>query len=202
MGCYAGIELACLDACGRATGRRLCELLGGPARDPVEFAAYLFYRYAADNPTVLADPSSSADARGKGVQVPLTTGARQRTPEAMRMAGAGQGIPEAVLASASSKLKGASSTPDQEPRDARGDGRLAWAWHAARWIDPNGRWRVETAIRIGRALKDLPMEYYEDPVNGQADMAKVRRETGSKDEHEHVRDPLLEHLAGRVPDQA
>lgn len=26
---YAGLELACLDACGRATGRRLCELLGG-----------------------------------------------------------------------------------------------------------------------------------------------------------------------------
>ncbi len=65
MGCYAGIELACLDACGENTGRRLCELLGGPARDPVEFAAYLFYRYAADNPTVLADPSL-ADARGKG----------------------------------------------------------------------------------------------------------------------------------------
>src|SRR5947208_2880711 len=30
--CYAGIELACLDACGRAVGRRLCELLGGPVR--------------------------------------------------------------------------------------------------------------------------------------------------------------------------
>lgn len=27
--CYAGIEMACLDAIGRATGRRLCELLGG-----------------------------------------------------------------------------------------------------------------------------------------------------------------------------
>jgi glucarate dehydratase len=44
MSAYAGIELACLDACGRATGRRLCELVGGPVRDPVEFAAYLFYR--------------------------------------------------------------------------------------------------------------------------------------------------------------
>src|SRR5438105_874156 len=43
MSAYAAIELACLDACGRATGRRLCELVGGPVRDPVEFAAYLFY---------------------------------------------------------------------------------------------------------------------------------------------------------------
>ena len=65
--CYAGIELACLDACGKATGRRLCELLGGPVRDPVEFAAYLFYRYAADHPVVLADPHLVAgDRRGKG----------------------------------------------------------------------------------------------------------------------------------------
>src|SRR5262249_23584378 len=39
MAAYAAIELACLDACGRATGRRLCELLGGPVRDPVPFAA-------------------------------------------------------------------------------------------------------------------------------------------------------------------
>ena len=63
--CYLAIELACLDACGKATGRRLCELLGGPVRDPVEFAAYLFYRYAADHPTILAD-SRIKDDRGKG----------------------------------------------------------------------------------------------------------------------------------------
>src|SRR5688500_11597118 len=37
--CYAAIELACLDACGKATGRRLCELLGGPIHEEVEFAA-------------------------------------------------------------------------------------------------------------------------------------------------------------------
>src|SRR5262249_52474098 len=39
---YAAIEIACLDACGQATGRRLSELLGGPVREEVEFAAYLF----------------------------------------------------------------------------------------------------------------------------------------------------------------
>src|SRR6516165_9278799 len=65
--CYLGIELACLDACGKATGRRLCELLGGPARDPVEFAAYLFYRYAAAHPIILAD-TRIKDGRGKGDQ--------------------------------------------------------------------------------------------------------------------------------------
>src|SRR5262249_20923325 len=65
LACYAGIELACLDACGRATGRRLCELLGGPVAEQVEFAAYLFYRFAADHPKLLADPRI-VDGRGKG----------------------------------------------------------------------------------------------------------------------------------------
>jgi glucarate dehydratase len=45
-------------------------------------------------------------------------------------------------------------------------------------IDPNGHWRVETALRIGQGLKDLPLEYYEDPVRGQAAMAEVRKATG------------------------
>ena len=45
-------------------------------------------------------------------------------------------------------------------------------------IDPNGRWRVETAIRIGKTLRDLPLEYYEDPARGQAAMAEVRGATG------------------------
>jgi glucarate dehydratase len=47
-------------------------------------------------------------------------------------------------------------------------------------IDPNGRWKTATAIRIGNQIKQLPMEYYEDPVQGQAAMAEVRRETGLK----------------------
>ena len=76
---YTAIELACLDACGKATGRRLCELLGGPVRDDVEFAAYLFYRYAADEPKLLAD-SRIVDARGKGAKA-LDDWGEVRTPE-------------------------------------------------------------------------------------------------------------------------
>src|SRR5262249_19032258 len=80
-GCYAGIELACLDACARATGRRLSDLLGGPARDEVEFCAYGFYRYAADPPKLLAD-KRIVDKRGKGNQA-LDDWGEVRTPEAM-----------------------------------------------------------------------------------------------------------------------
>jgi glucarate dehydratase len=106
LSAWAGIELACLDACGRALGLRLCELLGGPVRETVEFPAYLFFRYAADHPVLLADPR--------------------------------------IVRSA------------------------------------DGRWTVATAVRIGAALRDLPLEYYEDPVDGQEAMAEVRRRTGLK----------------------
>src|SRR5262249_2608226 len=161
--CYLGIELACLDACGKATGRRLCELLGGPARDPVEFSAYLFYRYAADHPVVLADPHlAPGDPRGRGDRA-LDNWGEVRTPEAMAgLAGAFQeryGF--RVL-----KLKGGVLAPEAE--------RASLAAMAARLrpgsllrIDPNGRWRVETAIRVGKTLGELPLEYYEDPVRGQ-----------------------------------
>ena len=81
MSCYAGIELACLDACGRATGRRFCELVGGPVRDPVEFAAYLFFRYAADHPVILSDPHL-VDSRGRGDRA-LDSWGEVRSPEAM-----------------------------------------------------------------------------------------------------------------------
>jgi glucarate dehydratase len=174
--CYLGIELACLDACGKATGRRLCELLGGPVRDPIEFSAYLFYRYAADHPVVLADPHLvKSDPRGRGDRA-LDAWGEVRTPEAM--AAMAEAFQERygfrVL-----KLKGGVLAPEEE--------RASLAAMAARLkpgcklrIDPNGRWRVETAIRIGKTLGDLPLEYYEDPVRRQTAMAEVRRATGLK----------------------
>ena len=174
MSCYAGIELACLDACGRATGRRLCELVGGPVRDPVEFAAYLFYRYAADHPVVLSDPHV-VDSRGQGDRA-LDSWGEVRTPEAM-----------AAMAAQFRdrwgfrvfKLKGGVLAPELEAETlAAMSARLGPS--ALLRIDPNGRWKTDTAIRIGNQIKQLPMEYYEDPVQGQAAMAEVRRETGLK----------------------
>lgn len=172
LAAYAGIEIACLDACGKATGRRLCELIGGPVRDSAEFAAYLFFRYAADNPIVLADPHL-ADGRGTGSKA-LDSWGEIRTPEAMaRLARSFRDKYGFKVF----KLKGGVLTPDAE--------REALALMAATLgpgtllrIDPNGRWKTTTAVRIGKSLKSLPMEYYEDPVSGMAAMAEVRRETG------------------------
>jgi glucarate dehydratase len=45
-------------------------------------------------------------------------------------------------------------------------------------IDPNARWRTETAIAAGKQIRDLNLEYYEDPVTGQEAMAEVRKATG------------------------
>jgi glucarate dehydratase len=172
--CYAGIEMACLDAVGKATGRRVCELLGGPVRDPVEFAAYLFYRYPADNPVVLADPHI-VDARGKGEKA-LDAWGEVRTPAAM-----------ADLADAFRrrwgfrvfKLKGGVLVPEIERATLEAMASKLGPGATLR-IDPNGRWTKATAVRIGRAIKTagLSLEYYEDPVKGQSAMAEVRKATG------------------------
>ncbi len=169
-GCYAGIELACLDACGKASGRSLGAMLGGPVRESAEFAAYLFFRYAADHPTILTDPHKVEGAK------PMDHWGEVRTPEAM-----------AAMAAEFRKrwgfrvfkLKGGVLPPDVEL-----DAMKAMADRLGKdcllRIDPNGRWKTDTAIRIGKGLVPLPMEYYEDPVKGQTAMAEVRRATGLK----------------------
>jgi glucarate dehydratase len=171
---YAAIEIACLDAACKATGRRLCDLLGGPVRPSVEFAAYLFYRYAADNPTVLADPHL-VDKRGKGAAA-LDDWGEVRTPSAMAEMAARFRDRWGFRVF---KLKGGVLPPDAELETMKAMARRLGPKALLR-IDPNARWRVPTALRIGKGLVGLPLEYYEDPVGGQAAMAEVRAGTGLK----------------------
>ncbi len=172
--CYAGIELACLDACGRATGRRLCELVGGPVRESVEFAAYLFFRYAADHPVILSDPHL-VDSRGKGPKA-LDDWGEVRTPETMAdMAKRFQD----QWGFRVFKLKAGVLTPEVE-RDALKVMSDKLGPNALVRIDPNCRWKPETAIRIGKEIAGLPLEYYEDPVRGCEPMSIVRKATGLK----------------------
>jgi glucarate dehydratase len=169
---YSGIELACLDAIGRAKGLRLCELLGGPVREKVEFASYLFFRYAADHRAVLDDPRL-VDDRGTG-DAALDAWGDVRTPESMaEMAWRFQ----KQWGFRVHKLKAGVLEPDVELAALRAISARFNGKHQVR-IDPNSRWTVPTALRIGKQLHDLPLEYYEDPVGGQAAMAQVRRETG------------------------
>ena len=69
--------------------------------------------------------------------------------------------------------------PEIERDTSESDGGKAGSRRPLR-IDPNARWKTSTAIRIGKEIADLPLEYYEDPVQGQAAMAEVRRATGLK----------------------
>jgi glucarate dehydratase len=174
MAACAAIEMACIDACARATGRRFCELVGGPVRDSVEFAAYLFYRYAADHPVVLDDPRL-VDSRGRGERA-LDSWGEVRTPEAM-MAMAAQFRDRWGFRVF--KLKGGVLSPDVELETMKGMAAKLGKEALLR-IDPNGRWRADTAVRVGKKLGGVGLEYYEDPVNGQAAMAEVRRQTGLK----------------------
>ncbi|MCI0463145.1 MAG: hypothetical protein L0Z62_39870 [Gemmataceae bacterium] len=168
---YAGVELACLDALGKATGRRLCELLGGPVRDEVEFAAYLFYRYASDHPQLLAD-KRLVDRRGRGKQA-LDDWGEVRTPEAMTRTAERfrQQWGFRVF-----KLKAGVLAPRVEletmlAMNDRFSGKMPLR------IDPNARWRTETAVAAAKQLRRVNLEYYEDPVRGQEAMAEVRRAT-------------------------
>ena len=42
---FAAIEIACLDLIGKATGKPVCDVIGGRVRDEVSFSAYLFYKH-------------------------------------------------------------------------------------------------------------------------------------------------------------
>ncbi len=45
---YSPIEVACFDIMGKATGRPVCDLLGGKCRDRVPYSAYLFFKFASN----------------------------------------------------------------------------------------------------------------------------------------------------------
>ena len=144
----AGIEMACLDAAGKAFGQPVSSLLGGRTRERIELSAYLFYRYRED---------------GRG---------GEDSPEAMveraRDLCARHGF-------RALKLKGGVQPPEREFEAIRRlrrefpDGPLRW--------DPNAAWSVETSIRIGRRLlaEGLDLEYLEDPTWNLEGMSQVRQ---------------------------
>ena len=168
------IEVACLDAIGKATNLRVCELFGGPVREEPGFASYLFYKYAADHPALLAD-KRIVDNRGKGDKA-LEQYGEVRTPQAM-----------AELAYQFhkkygfrvSKLKAGVLSPELELETLKQIQARLGNDHLLR-IDPNSVWNVETALKIADGMKGLPLEYYEDPVDGFEKMADVRKKTGLK----------------------
>jgi glucarate dehydratase len=123
----------------------VCDILGGPLRNRVSFASYLFFRYAGE----------------KGGEV--------RTAE--QLVASAKALKQ-QHGFTSHKLKGGVFHPDYELECYRA---LAGAVPGDRVrFDPNGVWSTEQAIRFGQAIEDLDNDYLEDPVFGLNGMRRVR----------------------------
>jgi glucarate dehydratase len=145
---FSAIEVACLDAIGRATKRPVVDLLGGRVRDRIPFAAYLFFKHAGE------------DAWGE-VMTPAAV-----VDEARTMVDR--------YGYRSLKLKGGVLEPDLEA-EAILRLRDAFGPNMPLRLDPNAAWSVATSLRIGTRLEGR-LEYLEDPTPGIAGMAEVARQ--------------------------
>jgi glucarate dehydratase len=146
LGVYAAVEVACLDLIGKATGRPVCDVLGGKVRDPVEFSAYLFFKF---------------DCPEWGEVL---------TPEAM-LGEAKRFIRDYGFKAL--KVKGGVLPPDEEIETMKLLHRELGPGYPLR-LDPNGVWSVPTSIRVTKALEGV-LEYMEDPTKGMEEMAEVAR---------------------------
>ncbi len=145
----SGIEMACMDAAGKALGRPVASLLGGAVRDRVQVASYLFYRYASED--------------GRLPAVDTAERILDRANELYERNG-----------HRTQKLKGGVFAPKQEYRALRllrdrfPDDPLVW--------DPNAAWSVETTIRVGRQLLSdgFDLQWLEDPTSSLEGMSQAR----------------------------
>jgi glucarate dehydratase len=148
----AALEFACLDILGQKWGVPVCDLLGGRLRDQVQFASYLFFRYA------------NQDSEGE-VRTIEQLAAHARTLKQR-------------FGFTSHKLKGGVFAPEYELEVYRA---LAAEIGAAAELDgdrfrfdPNCVWSTETAIWFGQQIEDIRNDYLEDPVYGMNGMRRVR----------------------------
>jgi glucarate dehydratase len=144
----AGIEMACLDLQGKAAQVPVYELLGGRVRNKIPVSGYLFYSHA--------NPDGSEQVHTPGEMVAF---AKRWTDR---------------FGFATLKLKGGYFTPEAD-RDALFALRETFGKDMRLRLDPQGSWTPTTAIRIGRELDTIGMEYFEDPCIGIQAMATVRR---------------------------
>jgi glucarate dehydratase len=149
----AAFEVALFDAQGKATGLRVCDLLGGPVRDAVPFSAYLFYKWAGH-------PGAEPDSFGAALDPAGIVAQARRLVD--------------TYGFGSLKLKGGVFPPDQEIEAVRAL-RAEFPGHPVR-LDPNANWTVQTSHRVAEALAD-DLEYLEDPTGGIPGMAEVAART-------------------------
>jgi len=144
---HAAIEFACLDIIGQKLRVPVHALLGGKLRDAVEFASYLFFRYR--------DPAS-----GVG---------EVRTPEQLVEHASELQFRHGFRVH---KLKGGVYPPQHELACYRA---LADAFPEDRFrYEPNSARSLADAIAFGKAIEPLPNDYFEDPVWGMPQLARLK----------------------------
>jgi glucarate dehydratase len=149
---FSPFEVACLDVQGHATGRPVCDLLGGKVRDTVPFSAYLFYKWAAH-------PGREPDSWGEALDpAGIVAQARRIIDE---------------YGFTAIKLKGGVFPPEEEMAAVEAL-RAAFPDHPLR-LDPNAAWTPQTAIKVASGLAGV-LEYLEDPTPGLDGMAEVARQ--------------------------
>jgi glucarate dehydratase len=146
---FGAVETACLDLVGRAVGRPVVDLLGGPFRKEVRYSAYVFF--------VLPTPEAP------GVTTPEEVA--KEAADLCRRHGF-----------RSIKFKGGVLAPEREVEALARMRELLPG--AALRIDPNAAWSVETSLRVAKSAAPLRLEYLEDPTPGMDGMAEVRRKSG------------------------
>jgi glucarate dehydratase len=152
---FSPFEVAALDAHGRLEGVGVAELLGGRVRDRVDVAGYLFFKWPGHSGEAPDRWGGAEDAEGL-----VALAARFVTEYGF----------------GSLKLKAGVYRPEVEVAAVRA---LAAAFPGTPLrIDPNGAWRVDTAIAVAHELQGV-VDYLEDPTLGIEGMATVRAATSS-----------------------
>lgn len=154
---YGAIEIACLDIMGKACNIPMNKLIGGSLRNEIPMIAYLFWRY--DRPGGGND-TCAEDMADLCVELKETLGVTAM------------------------KLKAGVMDPMEEVRVLQLCRQRLGDDFGLR-IDPNGVWSVATAVKAGRRLEDLEIQYFEDPSWGLEGMRRVK---------EQVRIPLATNM--------
>ncbi len=145
----AAFEVAMYDAMGKATGRRVCDLLGGVVREAVPYSAYLFYKWAGH-------PGQEPDEFGEALD---PDGIVRQAKALVDRYGFG-----------SLKLKGGVFPVEEEIAAVRAL-QAEFPDHPLR-LDPNANWTVPTSLYVAAELEGV-LEYLEDPTDGIPGMAQV-----------------------------
>jgi glucarate dehydratase len=145
---YGAIEIACLDIMGKACNVPMNKLIGGKLRDEIPMIAYLFWRY--DRPGGGHD-TCSEDMVDLCVELKETLGVTAM------------------------KLKAGVMDPMEEVRVLQLCRQKLGDDFGLR-IDPNGVWSVATAVKAGRRMEELEIQYFEDPSWGLEGMRRVKEQ--------------------------